>query len=332
MSKQSMYEMEEQFFSKYATKSKNSKGRLVYEPECPLRTDFQRDRDRIIHSKAFRQLKNKTQVFFSPEGDNYRTRLTHTLTVSQIARSIACSLDLNENLAEAIALGHDLGHTPFGHTGERILNNLCPEGFKHNEQSLRVVDVLEKDGEGLNLTFEVRDGILNHKISMPSATIEGEIVSISDWIAYINHDIEDAINGGLIKEKDLPKDAIKVLGVNSRERINNMIFSIYDNSKDKPHIKMSEETFAATKVLREFMFDNVYLNSLAQKEEIKADRMLTGMFDFYKHNKDELPEYYKKSLEKYSLERVICDYISGMSDRYATYVYESLFIPKSWGH
>ena len=331
MSKQTIYEMEERFFSVYATKSKNSKGRPVYEEECPLRTDFQRDRDRIIHSKAFRQLKNKTQVFFSPEGDNYRTRLTHTLTVSQIARSIACSLDLNENLAEAIALGHDLGHTPFGHTGEKILDKFCPEGFRHNEQSLRVVDVLEKDGKGLNLTFEVRDGILNHKIKMPSATIEGEIVSIADWIAYINHDIEDAVNAGLIREKDLPEKAVKILGVNSRDRINNMIISIYDNSKDKPHIKMSEDMFTATKELRDFMFANVYQNSLAQKEEVKADRMLTSMFEFYRKNKDELPEVYKKSLEKYTLDRVICDYISGMSDRYATYVYESLFIPKSWG-
>lgn len=331
MSKEKTYAMEDAFLSPYATKSKETKGRSVKEEECPLRTGFQRDRDRIIHCKAFRRLKNKTQVFFSPEGDTYRTRLTHTLTVSQIARSIANALSLNENLAEAIALGHDLGHTPFGHTGERILNDICSEGFKHNEQSLRVVEVLENGGKGLNLTYEVKDGILNHKMSLQPDTLEGKIVAYADWIAYINHDIEDAVHSGIIDESDLPKEAVEILGRTSRARINNMIFSIYRESNGKNQVKMEEDIFMQTKVLRDFMFERVYLNSTAKEEEIKADRMITSLFDFYKNNKDKLPDFYKGLLEKYSLDRVVCDFVSGMSDRYATYIFESLFIPRSWG-
>ena len=331
MTKEKTYAMEDAFLSQYATKSKESKGRLIFEEQCPLRTDFQRDRDRIIHCKAFRRLKNKTQVFFSPEGDNYRTRLTHTLTVSQIARSIANALSLNENLTEAIALGHDLGHTPFGHTGENILDNLMKDGFKHTEQGLRVVDYLENEGKGLNLTFEVRDGILNHKMKTPSATLEGQVVSFADWIAYINHDIEDAISSGIIKFSDLPKKAIKVLGKTERDRINTMILSIYKQSDGKNKVEMEEEVFEQTKELRNFMFDKVYYNSTAKQEEDKADRMITTLFKYFTENTNKLPDFYKKILEESGAERAVCDYISGMSDRYATYIFESLYVPKSWG-
>ena len=323
--------IEAEFLSKYAKKSVDTQGRAKPEEPCPMRSEFQRDRDRIIHCKSFRRLKNKTQVFFSPEGDNYRTRLTHTIDVTQIARSIARALSLNEDLTEAIALGHDLGHTPFGHSGERVLNRLSPNGFNHNEQSKRVVEIIEKNGEGLNLTAEVIDGILNHKMSLTPSTLEGKAVSLSDRIAYINHDIDDAISGGLISTKDLPEKAIKILGATSRDRINTMIFSIYNASNDKNTVEMEKEVFDAMTTLREFMFEKVYFSQTAMREEEKADRMLTAMYSYFMKNTEKMPEFYVGLVDKYGKDTAICDYISGMSDKYAVYVFENIFVPKSWG-
>lgn len=317
---------EKQFFSPYATFSDNSKGRLRYEEPCPMRTDFQRDRDRIIYSKAFRRLKNKTQVFFSPEGDHYMTRLTHTLDVAQIARSIARCLDLNEDLAEAIALGHDLGHTPFGHSGERVLAKLNPKGFEHNVQSLRVVDVLED----LNLTYEVRDGIVEHKKSGHPHTLEGKIVSLSDRIAYLNHDIDDAIRAGIITENYLPQKERKILGETSRERINSMITSIYKESYGKNDVLMEEEKKEATEKLRDFMFENVYIVPAARAEEGRAGEMLAEMYGYFRKHKEKLPEFYLKLFEKYDEDTVLCDYLSSMTDRYAVYTFEEIFVPKNF--
>ncbi len=324
------YQKEEAFLSPFAKKSIDTAGRIKEETPCPMRTAFQRDRDRILHSKSFRRLKNKTQVFFSPEGDHYRTRLTHTLDVSQVARSIARSLDLNEDLAEAIALGHDLGHTPFGHAGERVLASLSPDGFEHNKQSLRVVDILENDGAGLNLTYEVRDGILNHKQSGSPTTLEGVAVSLADRIAYLNHDIDDAIRAGKLKESDLPKVAVKRLGTTSRERINNMIFSIYRNSVGKNAVQMEEDFMQATDTLRAFMFENVYITDETIAEEKKAERMLSAMFTYYKNHLNQLPPFFRGLLETTPVHVVLCDYLSSMSDKYAVYEFENLFVPKSW--
>ena len=321
---------EREFLSPYAMQSANSRGRERAEPPCPMRTDFQRDRDRIIYSKAFMRLKNKTQVFFSPEGDHYRTRLSHTLDVSQVARSIARMLSLNEDLAEAVALGHDIGHTPFGHAGERCLDKLSPKGFKHNEQSLRVVDVLEKDGAGLNLTFEVRDGILNHKMSGTPATLEGEAVSIADRISYISHDIDDAIRGGVITADMLPKEAVEFFGDSSSKRINRALMSIYEESVGKPHVKMGDEASSVLNLLRSFMFENVYLTDYAKKEEETAMRMISAMYSYFSENKDKLPLRYIELLNNYDVDTVVCDYISSMTDRYAVYTFEEIFIPKSF--
>ena len=295
-----------------------------------MRTDFQRDRDRLIYCNAFRRLKNKTQVFFSPEGDHYITRLTHTLDVAQIARSIARALSLNEDLAEAIALGHDLGHTPFGHSGERILNKLSPLGFQHNVQSLRVVDVLEKDGDGLNLTFEVRDGIVNHKKSGKPATLEGMCVSLADRIAYINHDLDDAVRAGILTMADVPKEIVKVLGASSKERINTAITSIYNNSAGKNFVGMDEEVETASERLRSFMFDRVYLSGSARGEEKKAERMLSAMYAHFMSHPEDLPETYVTLLERYPREQAVCDYLSSMTDRYALYMFNSIFVPKGW--
>jgi len=328
--KQITIEKERRFLSQYAMKSEDSRGRERAEEPCSMRTDFQRDRDRIIYSKAFMRLKNKTQVFFSPEGDHYRTRLTHTLDVSQVARSIARMLSLNEDLAEAIALGHDLGHTPFGHAGERCLNVLSSHGFKHNEQSLRVVDVLEKDGEGLNLTFEVRDGILNHKASLHPSTLEGQAVSLADRISYISHDIDDAIRAGMITIDDLPKEAISILGKTTGERINTTVRSIYKESVGKDSVSMEKHVFDALNEVRKFMFDNVYLAPSARKEEQTALRMISAMYDYYTSNKDKLPERYLKLLDRFDLDTVLCDYISSMTDRYALSVFDDIFIPKNF--
>jgi len=328
--KQRTFAIEKAFMSPYAAKSEKTRGRMREEQPCAMRTEYQRDRDRLIYCKAFRRLKNKTQVFFSPEGDHYVTRLTHTLDVAQIARSIARALALNEDLAEAIALGHDLGHTPFGHSGERILNKLSPNGFEHNVQSLRVVDVLEKDGKGLNLTFEVRDGIVNHKQSGSPATLEGKCVSLADRIAYINHDLDDAVRAGILTSDDIPKQIVSVLGNCSRERINTAITSIYERSYGKNKVEMDPAVEKASEDLREFMFERVYFTDSARGEEEKAERMLSAMYTYFKSSPERLPQNYINLLENYSKEQVICDYLSSMTDRYALYIFNSIFVPKGW--
>ena len=286
--KEKTYEKERAFLSPYAKKSEESAGRQRSETPCAMRTEFQRDRDRIIYSKAFLRLKNKTQVFFAPDGDHYMSRLTHTLDVSQIARSLARGLSLNEDLAEAIALGHDLGHTPFGHVGERVLSSLCPEGFRHSEQSLRVVDVLEKDGKGLNLTFEVRDGIVNHTKNGRPSTLEGAAVSLADRIAYINHDIEDAIRAGFLQEEELPRDAVEVFGRDTSQRINSAILDIFYHSNGQPYVRMSEEKAEALDRLRSFMFERVYERSNKLMQE-SAERMLTQLYTYFTDRYEELP-------------------------------------------
>ena len=328
--KEKTYAMEKAFLSPFAAHSNATRGRDKQETPCEMRTEYQRDRDRIIYSKAFVRLKNKTQVFFSPEGDHYVTRLTHTLDVAQIARSLARALSLNEDLTEAIALGHDLGHTPFGHSGERILNKLCPAGFKHNEQSVRVVEVLEKDGNGLNLTWEVRDGILNHKMNLKPATLEGQCVNVADRIAYINHDLNDAVRAGILQLSDVPADVVKVLGSTSRERINTAVSSVYANSVGKPHVELGEEVLQASEKLRAFMFERVYLTKYARGEEVKAERMISAMYEYFIKQPQELPETYIKLMEKYPAERVVCDYLSSMTDRYAVYMFNKLFVPGGW--
>lgn len=328
--KEKTFKIEQAFLSQYAKKSIDTVGRLHPETPCPMRTDFQRDRDRIIHCKAFRRLKNKTQVFFSPEGDHYRTRLTHTLTVSQVARGIARALSLNEDLTEAIALGHDLGHTPFGHSGERILNKLNPKGFHHNVQSGRVVDYLENDGKGLNLTREVVDGIVNHRLSCKPSTLEGQAVNIADRIAYINHDIDDAIDGGFIKPSDLPEKAIKVLGERSSERINSMIFSILKQSDGKNFVDMEPEIKEATNTLREFLFERVYRDGVFRAEEERANNMLSALYEHYKTHPETLPEFYYGELENNDIDTVLCDYVSSMSDTYVVKLFNDIFVPKTW--
>jgi dGTPase len=329
--KEKTYRIEQEYLSPFATKSKDTKGRARKEEPCDMRTDFQRDRDRIIYCKAFIRLKNKTQVFFSPEGDHYITRLTHTLDVAQIARSLARALSLNEDLAEAIALGHDLGHTPFGHSGERILNKLSPCGFKHNEQSLRVVDLLEKDGKGLNLTYEVRNGILNHNQKDESqVTLEGCCVHIADRVAYINHDLNDAIRAGVITIEDVPKDVVEILGATSRERINTAINSVFKNSAGKNKVQMGEDVLSASDKLRSFMFERVYKTKFAMGEEGKAERMFSAMYDYFKKDPSKLPQSYIALLENDTIDKVICDYLSSMTDRYAIYTFNKIFIPRGW--
>ncbi|HOK42077.1 MAG TPA: deoxyguanosinetriphosphate triphosphohydrolase [Thermoclostridium caenicola] len=323
-------ELEEKNLSPYATLSRNSRGRERPEEKCDVRTDFQRDRDRIIYSKAFRRLKHKTQVFISPEGDHYRTRLTHTLEVSQIARTIARGLRLNEDLTEAIALGHDLGHTPFGHAGERVLDRMVSKGFKHNEQSVRVVSFLEKDRKGLNLTWEVLDGIQCHTGNRLPATLEGQIIRYADKIAYINHDIEDAIRGGILREEDIPKEAAAILGRSSSQRINNMIVNIIENSGDGQGIRMSREFQEATNLLRDFMFQKVYIGSAAKKEETKAERMLRELFIWLMEHPDYLPDDFRNSIHDVGLEQCVTDYVAGMTDRYAVRKFNEIFVPVSW--
>ncbi len=324
--KEKTYEKERAFLSPYAKKSCESRGRAQPEAPCAMRTDFQRDRDRIIYSKAFLRLKNKTQVFFAPYGDHYMSRLTHTLDVSQIARSLARCLSLNEDLAEAIALGHDLGHTPFGHVGERVLGALCPQGFRHSEQSLRVVDVLEKDGKGLNLTFEVRDGILNHTKSGNPATLEGAAVSLADRIAYINHDIEDAIRAGVLHADELPAAAVEVFGLDTSERINTAITDIYETSAGQAFVRMSPARAEALETLRSFMFKHVYehANKLIQDS---AERMLASLYDYFTKRPEEMPEVYC-AIARTDVPRAVCDYISSMTDRYAIGVFQRLFVPR----
>ncbi len=318
--------------SPYASFSDESRGRDREEEPCPMRTIYQRDRDRIIHCKAFRRLKHKTQVFLAPEGDHYRTRLTHTLEVAQIARSIARALNLNEDLTEAIALGHDLGHTPFGHAGERTLDSLCPMGFAHYRQSIRVVEFLEKDGQGLNLTWEVRDGIVNHRTSGNPSTLEGKAVRLSDKIAYINHDIDDGIRAGILKESDIPSEYTDVLGNSTKERLNTMISDIIMNSIGKNDLVMSESVHKAMTDLRKFMFESLYLNPTAKSEEAKADKLITELYRYYVSNIDKLPDTYKRFITEFGErpEQVVCDYIAGMSDQYSISKFQEIFVPKAW--
>ena len=327
--KQEQTEME--LLSPYATQSIRTKGRKKPEVECEIRTCFQRDRDRIVHCKAFRRLKDKTQVFLSPVGDHYRTRLMHTLEVSQNARTIARALDLNETLTEAIALGHDLGHTPFGHAGEQALNEICPFGFAHFEQSVRVVELLEKNGKGLNLTWEVRDGIRNHRTSGHPSTLEGKIVRLSDKIAYINHDIDDALRAGVLKEADVPAEYREVLGDTIRERLNALIHDIVIHSQGKDDIVMSPEMEKAMRGMRNFLFENVYHNPLAKREEKKVRHLLQELYQYYIEHPLELSEEYLNLMDAgQEKERVVCDYIAGMTDQYAMQAFADLYIPKAW--
>lgn len=317
---------ESEYLSPYAVLSKNTKGRMREAEKCPLRTEFQRDRDKIIHCKSFRRLKHKTQVFIAPRGDHYRTRLTHTLEVSQIARTIARSLCLNEDLTEAMSLGHDLGHTPFGHRGEAALNRLCTNGFTHYKQSLRVADVIEN----LNLTYEVRDGIVNHTGDCKPSTLEGKILKLADRFAYINHDIDDAIRAEMLTEQDLPKNCIEILGNRHSERINTLICDVVKNSYNKNDITMSEDVLKAVTELRKFLFERVYESPEKHTEEEKGEHIISEMFKYFTNNTQKLPDEYKNLLNEYSTQQVVCDYIAGMSDPYAVALYKHLFVPRAW--
>ncbi len=321
-----VYEIQNKYLSPYACKDADTKGRQKPLAPCPMRTEYQRDRDRIIHSKAFRRLKHKTQVFLSPEGDHYRTRLTHTLEVSQIARTISRCLRLNEDLTEAIALGHDLGHTPYGHAGERALNKFTH--FAHNEQSLRMVDVIENDGNGMNLTFEVRDGILNHTGGGTAATLEGRVVALADRIAYINHDIDDAIRGKIITRDDIPKEYSELFGDTHSKRISSMISDIINASYGKNTVTQTAEFQEGTDGLRKFMFDNVYTASAAKSEEKKAIKMIEYLYLYYCDHEDEMPRQFIYDTEP--IERRVCDYISTMSDQYAVRAFENIIVPHNW--
>lgn len=326
-------ELEEKMLGEFAAKSANSRGRARAEEKCDIRTDFQRDRDRIIHCKAFRRMKHKTQVFISPEGDHYRTRLTHTLEVSQIARTISRALRLNEDLTEAIALGHDLGHTPFGHAGERKLDELCRDrgGFAHNEQSLRMVERLEKNGVGLNLTWEVRDGILNHRTSGSPATLEGKVVQLSDKIAYTNHDIDDAIRAGMLRPEDIPKEYVAVIGNTSSKRINAMIRDTIQNSFGKNDILMSPQMRQTLTGLRAFMFKRVYASEVAVAEHKKAEKIVGDLFTYYLEHPMEMEGEFLKLLEEgEEAEQTVCDYVACMTDRFAVARFKKLFIPEEW--
>lgn len=322
--------IEREILSPYAALSENTRGRVREAAECPIRTPYQRDRDKVIHCKAFRRLKHKTQVFLSPEGDHYRTRLTHTLEVAQIARTIARALRLNEDLTEAVALGHDLGHTPFGHAGERALNRLMPNGFRHYEQSVRVVERLENDGRGLNLTFEVRDGIRCHTTGQEARTMEGRIIRWADKIAYMNHDIDDAIRAGVIRESDIPRDITAVLGDTKNKRITTMVTSLIRNSPADV-VGMDADVLEAYDALHEFMYEAVYLNDYAKREEKKVPHLIESLFGYYVRHPDRLPESMREIAEADGKEQAACDYIAGMTDRFAVDLYSNLFIPKAWG-
>ncbi len=330
--REELEQMEREMLSPYATLSAASRGRDVWEEPCDIRPVFQRDRDRILHCKAFRRLKNKTQVFLTPKGDHYRTRLSHTLEVSQNARTIARALRLNEVLAEAIALGHDLGHTPFGHAGECVLNRLCAGGFRHNEQSVRIVEKLEKDGRGLNLTWEVRDGILNHQFRLRPHTLEGKIVRFSDKIAYIHHDMDDAIRAQVLREEDLPLEIKKTLGFTTKQRLNTLIHNIISNSRDRDDIVMSDEIGEAFRELRTFMFRNVYNNPVAKREESKAKGLVEQLFRYYTEHTDQIPEKYLKmqTEDAAGVERAVGDYIAGMTDQYAISRFRRYYLPEAW--
>ena len=323
-------EREKKDLSPRACLSSASGGRFRPEEECPVRTSFQRDTDRIVHSKSFRRLMHKTQVFLQPEGDHYRTRMTHTLEVARIARTMARGLALNEDLAEAAALGHDLGHTPFGHAGERVLNEIVPGGFRHFEQSLRVVDKLEKNGDGLNLTHEVRDGILCHTTGRMASTLEGQLVRLADKIAYINHDIDDAIRGGIIYPMDIPVEISAVLGFTHSERINTLVVDVIEASGEGDVIAQTPEKKEAMAALRAFMFEHVYRNPVAKGEEGKAQDMIRALFEHYATHPDELPADFQTIRVEEGVERAVCDYVSGMTDNFAAETYVSLFLPKAW--
>ena len=320
---------EREYLSPFAVCSADTKGRARPMQPCPLRTEFQRDRDRILHCKSFRRLKFKTQVFIAPEGDHYRTRLTHTLEVSQVARTLARALHLNEDLTEAIALGHDLGHTPFGHSGERSLNRLTHDGFRHNEQSLRVVEVLE-GGEGLNLTWEVRDGILKHSGARKPETLEGECVARADRIAYINHDIDDAIRAGVLREFEIPHDLLRVLGETHGQRINTMIADIVRESQGQPHLRMSEPIQHACDEMRSFLFEKVYLDEWRRGEEQRCDHVISSVFEYFMEHPGEMPLEYVQISYRDGTERAVTDYLACMTDRYVLRTYQNLFVPASF--
>lgn len=320
--------IEKETLSQYACCSADSRGRIRQEESCPIRTPFQRDRDRILHCNAFRRLKHKTQVFLSPEGDHYRTRLTHTLEVSQIARTIARALRLNEDLTEAVALGHDLGHTPFGHAGERALNEVFEGGFRHYEQSLRVVDKLEKNGEGLNLTYEVRDGIRCHTTGKEADTLEGRIVKLADKIAYLNHDIDDAIRAGVMTESDIPLDVRETLGDSKSKRINTLVLSAIENSG--ADIALALDVGQAFSQLNKFMFKSVYTNPICKGEETKAESLIKSLYFYYAEHPNELPSSFWQTSISEGAARAACDYVASMSDSYVLSVYHQIFIPKAW--
>ncbi len=315
--------------SPYAMLAERSRGRQWPEEECAVRTCWQRDRDRILHSKAFRRLKHKTQVFIQPEGDHYRTRLTHTLEVAQIARTIARALALNEDLTEAISLGHDLGHTPFGHAGEQALDRLLPGGFRHNEQSLRVVDKLEGE-RGLNLTVETRDGIACHTGDKLPSTLEGAIVRLADRIAYINHDIDDALRAGVLRAEDLPQSAVRVLGQTHGERIHNMVMDVIQRSQGRGEILLSEHVQAAMDELRDFLFDRVYIGSEAKRDEGKAEKMVEVIYNYYLEHPEQMPELYQRVWRQEGLVQAVVDYVAGMTDRFIIHQFEQMFIPQGW--
>ena len=322
-------QIERDTLSPRAVLAADSKGRERDEPQDPIRTVFQRDRDRIVHAKAFRRLKHKTQVFLAPEGDHYRVRLTHTLDVSQIARTVARALRLNEDLTEAIALGHDLGHTPFGHLGEQALTPLLGRPFRHSEESLRVVDFLENDGQGLNLTWEVRDGIVHHPWSMPPpATLEAQVVRFADRIAYINHDMDDAIRAGVLHPDELPREPVAVLGDTHSRRINTLVTDLIDQSEDQAEVQLSPPVFAALDALRDFMFEQVYLRATSHGEHEKAVKLIRDLFAHYLEHPDEMPPEYHQAPG--DLPTRVADFIAGMTDRYALRTYERLFLPQGW--
>lgn len=330
--RESMELREQELLSPFASHSTDTRGRDRPEEECDVRTAYQRDRDRILHCKAFRRMKDKTQVFLAPQGDHYRTRLTHTLEVSQIARTIARALRLNEDLVEAIALGHDLGHTPFGHSGEKALEQVHPGGFAHYKQSVRVVEILEKNGNGLNLTWEVRDGMKNHRTSGKPSTLEGQVVRFSDKIAYIHHDMDDAQRAGIITEDDIPVTMRTFLGYTTRERLNTFVHNIIENSLDKDSISMSPDVYEAMMDLRSLMFRNVYENPVAKKEEERAMKMLTELYEYYTDHPEAMPEEYRELAKCRGVpkEQAVCDYISGMTDQYSMKKFKELYIPKCW--
>lgn len=329
--RENLEKLEMENLSPYAAHSVDSKGREREEEQCDIRPVYQRDRDRILHSKAFRRLKDKTQVFLTPEGDHYRTRLTHTLEVSQNARTIAKALRMNEDLVEAIALGHDLGHTPFGHAGERALNAVCPFGFCHSDQSVRVVEVIEKNGQGLNLTYEVRDGIRNHQTKGMPETLEGKIVRFSDKIAYIHHDMDDAIRAGILSEEDVPKEISDVIGYTTGERLDHFIHDIVSTSYGKNDIVMSEPVAEAMTKLRKFMFERVYQNRSAKSEEGKAEMLVQTLYSHYRHHLELLSDDWINLIKKGEPEeKIVADYIAAMTDRFAIAKYQEIYVPKSW--